>query len=188
MSRSRSTLAGVVAVGVVLAGCGADDAKRSAATSSTASTSTAAPRATDATAGTTTSAAPSRAGSAVDLPQLADATYTTGRVHLELSGDVADAFESDGTGQTVAGTTSAAFALDDGRLVTVAFGAGTDGAIAVTAAGVATTAAFGKDCDVEFGGSDGSRVEATFDCPSVAAVASTDVKTVSITGNFWLAT
>lgn len=122
------------------------------------------------------------------IPDIADATWSHGRIHVEVTGDTSDSFESDGSGATLDGQTSAAWADNDGRLVTIGLGGGLDAAIALSIGDMATSATFGKDCDITFTQNDASGLAAEFSCDDVEAVTSSSstIQKISVTGNFTL--
>jgi hypothetical protein len=173
----------VAVAGLVLgAGCGSSSGKSSSAGVTPAPNATSAPPATIDAAGDDGSS------TAAEIPDIPDATWSNGRAHVEVSGDKASNFESDGSGATTNGFTSAAFPLNTGQTMSVALGGEEGSAISLTADGVSTTGAFGKDCDITFSKHDAEGVTADFTCTSLPAVgsSSTQVYTINVKGNFTL--
>jgi hypothetical protein len=161
-------------VGVTLfAACGGDDES----TNSTAGQSPSG----DTTATTT---------GAVDagIPDIADAAWNNGRIHLEVSGGVSSSFESDGTGTTTGGRTTMTFDKNDGKLATIILGEAEGAAISVSVDGVTTMGRFGIDCEISFTQNDSAGLAADFSCDDLNPVdASTTSSTISLTGNFRMA-
>ena len=177
----------IILAGILLiAGCGSSS--KAATPSSTKPPGTSGNSdTTPSTAASSDTTVASSGGSSV-IPQIPDGTWSKGRIHVEVSGDKASNFESDGSGATVGGVTSAAYAQNVGSSVSLGFGRGEDGAISVTTESVSTVGTFGKDCDITFTKHDAAGLAAEFTCTGLSAVdTSTTVYKIDVKGNFTLA-
>jgi len=183
----HATVAAVAAVGILLiAGCGSSS-KAATPSSTQAPGTTASSDTTPSTAASSDTTVASSGGSS-DIPDVPNGAWSTGRIHVEVSGDKASNFESDGSGATTGGVTSAAYAQNAGSTVSLGFGSGQEGAISVTTAGVSTVGTFGKECDITFTKHDAAGIAADFACTGLSAVdTSTTVYKIDAKGNFTLA-
>jgi len=183
----HATVAAVAAAGILLiAGCGSSS-KAATPSSTHAPGTTASSDTTPSTAASSDTTVASSGGSS-DIPDVPNGAWSTGRIHVEVSGDKASNFESDGSGATTGGVTSAAYAQNAGSTVSLGFGRGQEGAISVTTAGVSTVGTFGKECDITFTKHDAAGIAADFACTGLSAVdTSTTVYKIDAKGNFTLA-
>jgi len=192
----QARLAALVVAGLVLGGaCGGDDDDSSAEPEPSAEDASA--DAPDDAAEAPDEEAPDEAdvpvdedptATPVDIPDIPDGNWNSGRVHVEVSGDSSAAFESDGTGQTTGGFTAAEYNENPSGRVNIGLSDG-QSAIGIETDEVATTGTFGQDCDIEFTSVDASGVSAEFTCEGLPAVSSssTETYTIDVTGNFTLA-
>jgi hypothetical protein len=183
----HTTVAAVAAVGILIAGCGSSS--KSATPSSTQAPGTTANADATSTTEASTDTTTGASGGSGSIPDVPNGAWSKGRVHVEVSGDKSSNFESDGSGATTDGVTSAAFAQNADSTISFGFGGGEQAALALTTAGVSTTGSFGKECDITFSKHDATGIAADFTCSGLPAV-STSVTTIyklDVKGNFTLA-
>jgi hypothetical protein len=174
----------LVAAGLVLGGCGGGSSKKTS-TSNPASNTV---PATDPSSPDGQTVPPDNAPPASDIPKIADNNWTNGRIHVEVSGDVSSNFESDGSGATVGGATSAAFTQNTGNLVSIGLGGDEESAISLTVGDVSTVGGFSSNCSISFTKNDATGLAADFTCNDLQAVSTsaTDTKVLDVKGNFTL--
>jgi hypothetical protein len=172
----------LVAAGLVLGGCGGGSSNKSSTTESSSSAPNTGPADSSSPDSTDSAAKPS------GIPKIADQTWSTGRIHVELSGDKSANFESDGSGATLGGVTSAAFAQNVPNVASIGLGGGEESAISLTAGGVSTVGGFSTKCSISFTKNDDAGLAADFACDGLDAVAtsSTDAFKVNVKGHFTL--
>jgi hypothetical protein len=126
-------------------------------------------------------------GGGTDIPAIKDGNFSSGHVHVEISGDKDVTVDADGGG--IASGGFALFTYTNGEAsVQFAFQAGSEddpGAVVITTSEVATAGEWGKDCEVDVDQS-GTEVTGEFSCGKLDAIApgSTDTYTVRVRGTF----
>lgn len=188
LRRRQSRAIGLVMVAIAasgaLGGCGSSGSDKAEST-------TPVPAATeaDASGATTPAASGETSGASIALP-VKDATYPSGRVHVEFGGDSGGAVEIDGGGVVVGGFANLAFA-DNNNQAAVIFAVGGDqpGGASFTWDGITSGGEFGKQCTISFTNGDQTALEGAFSCTGMDGVkgASTVALHVDAKGTFRLA-
>ncbi len=169
---------------VAVAGCGSSGSDKAKAT-------TPAPVATVAAASgaTTPAGSDGTGGGGVTLP-VQNASYKSGRVHVDFGGDSGGSAEIDGEGAIIGGFANLTFS-DANRQASVIFGvgAGQPGAASFTWDGITSGGEFGKQCTITFTKGDQTALEGEFSCSGMDGVktTSTDAVHVDAKGTFKLA-
>ncbi len=124
----------------------------------------------------------------VELP-VQDASYQSGRIHVEFGRDSGGAVEIDGVGTIIGGFANLAFS-DDNRQTSVIFviADGQPGAATFTWDGITSGGEIGKECTISFSKGDASTLEGAFNCSNMDGVKATsaDTQHVDAKGTFTL--
>jgi hypothetical protein len=183
-TRTISIAALAVAGSIAAVGCGSSGSDKSTATTRAPVPTTAA-----ASGATTSAVGGGSATGGVALP-VKDASYKSGRVHIDFGADSGGSVEIDGEGAIVGGFASLTFA-DTNRQVSAVFVVGGDqpGGVAFTWDGVSSGGEFGKQCTINFTKGDQSALEGEFACTGMDGVklSSTNALHVDAKGTFKLA-
>jgi hypothetical protein len=122
-----------------------------------------------------------------EIPTIANANWSGGNIHVEVTGDREATFDSTGSGATLDGVTSAAFTQPP-NTVSIGLGGSEESAISLTAGGVSTVGGFRTNCTIDFTKNEASSIAADFECNDLQAVSTsaTDTYTIDVKGNFTL--
>ncbi|MGE0601451.1 MAG: hypothetical protein AB7J35_18550 [Dehalococcoidia bacterium] len=131
----------------------------------------------------------SPSSSKVTIAEFEDGNFSTGTVHVEVTGDVKTSFDADGSGIATNGFALLTFTSGNNAIqMTFSRGAGEDpGGLAVTTEKVVTGGAWGADCSQKITDSD-KELKGEFECKDVDGIAPGSIKSykVSVKGNFTL--
>ncbi len=114
-------------------------------------------------------------GDGARIPQVRDANFVSGKVHIEVSGDKDFKVDSDGNGIAANGFTLLTYGSEDATVILSFQSAGEGpGALSLTTAQLATSGEWGRDCTLKI--EDGSdELKGEFTCKELDAI---DPKTV----------
>lgn len=133
--------------------------------------------------GRDSTAASSSGGNSARIAKIEDAAYTSGTVHIEVTGDKRATFDKDGSGYAGGGLLLMTFADGDvSALLTFADEGSGDspGAAAVTTKEFSTAAEWGKDCTFKLEQSKSS-ASGEFECKDIQAIDLQSAKTYKVT-------
>jgi hypothetical protein len=122
-----------------------------------------------------------------EIPAVDDGNWTSGTIHMEVTGDREATFDAAGSGSSLDGVTSAAF-TDASNAVSIGLGGSEESAISLTADGVSTVGGFRTNCTIDFTEVEASSLAADFECNDLEAISTsvTETYTIDVTGNFTL--
>jgi hypothetical protein len=174
----------VLTIGVLfVAACGGSGSPKQAAqvTNTTSQTSQSSSNSSD------SSSASSSAGGGTVPTNILDATYNSGKAHVEISGDANKSVDiNSASGFTGQGSTFLTFRDANGNSLTVTMSkteAGTG--VAVTVDSLTTGGQFNEKCRLELTQNDSSGLVGTFTCAGVDGVdSSTDYHNLNVKGSF----
>jgi hypothetical protein len=142
------------------------------------------------TSGEAVDAAPtSDAGGTVEAVTIADANYTTGSAHVEVSGGKQATLDSQlfpGVSMTTEGTTLLMYAAGEGEnasVFSIANGADTGLAFTLSSQGIVTGGDGSTGCAIELTKNDGSGIEGRFTCRGMQTVG-LDMTAVDVSATF----
>lgn len=128
-------------------------------------------------------------GGSTQAVTIAEATYTSGLAHVEVSGEKQLALDGQlvaGASMTAAGTTLLLYATGEGEnasVFSISNGADTGLAFTITAPGIVAGGDGTSGCAIELTKNDGSGIEGHFDCSSLTTVG-LDQATINVRATF----
>lgn len=178
--RRPGSLALIAIAGLIAAGCGG---------SSPASPNDGAEPGSTSGVGAPTAASGVGNGGAVEAVAIADAAYTTGSAHAEVTGGRQLTFDAQllpGVSMTTEGTTLLMYPADqsgNGALLSISNGSDTGLALTITGTDVSTGGDTTTGCSFELTQNDAAGLAGRFECRGITSIAP-DMPTVDVRGSF----